>query len=96
MRIPVGYRTGVLVTSLLLASEASADATKVHPLPSCTAPPKRIIVDQLYSQRALRRARTLLQLRMLELRKAELDRVRQAILRRLPAGLLPQTGDSGG
>ena len=44
-------------------------------------------VEALYSRRALRRARTILQLRLLELRQARLDCIRAAIQRRLPADL---------
>jgi hypothetical protein len=49
--------------------------------------PAAIPVEGLYSRRALRRARTILQLRMLELREARLDCLRAAIARRLPEDL---------
>jgi len=90
-----GYRTGVLVTSLLLISQNPARAAKVHPAPVCTVPPASVAQTQLYSPRALRRARTLLQLRMLELREERLRRVEEALRRALPPDLLPKTGDSG-
>ncbi len=38
----------------------------------------------IYSRRALRRARTILMLKLLDLREAHLERVRKAIERRLP------------
>lgn len=38
----------------------------------------------LYSRRALRRARIILQLKLLELRSERLERVRKAVERRIP------------
>ena len=49
--------------------------------------PASIPVEGLYSARALRRARTILQLRLLQLHEARLDCIRAAIERRLPADL---------
>jgi hypothetical protein len=45
--------------------------------------------DELYSRRALRRARFIIEMRLLELRKERLECVRQAILRNLPPDLRP-------
>jgi len=44
----------------------------------------RYTAADVYSRRALRRARTILLLKLLELREARLERVRKAIERRLP------------
>ena len=68
------YRTLVALTSLLLLASAPVPIRRHTPAPSL----------DLYSQRALRRARTILQLKLLELRKARLERVRHAIERGLP------------
>jgi hypothetical protein len=56
------------------------------PSPSATRTP---IPGPLLSPRALRRARLLIQMRMLQLRDERLDCVRAAILRRLPPDLRP-------
>ena len=42
---------------------------------------------ELYSRRALRRAKIILQLKLLELRQEQLDRVRRAVERHLPIDL---------
>ena len=46
--------------------------------------------EDLYSRRALRRARLIIELRLLELRKERLECVRRAILRNLPPDLRPR------
>lgn len=74
------YRALVAVTSLALA--LAVPGMTPRPLASC-AP-----VSDLYSQRGLRRMRTLLQLRLLELRKAELNRIRLAIKQQIPVDAL--------
>ncbi len=67
-----GYRVGITLTSLVLMAAVHAPAK----LPLCPAP-------TMYSQRALRAMRTLLQLRLLELRKERLEQVADAVERRL-------------
>jgi hypothetical protein len=57
-----------------------------HPSPAATP----LAPEELYSRRALRRARLLIQMRMLQLRDERLDCVREAILRRLPPDLRPE------
>ena len=71
-----------LMLAILLGAPASA-STK--PAVRHVAAHRRAVptVD-MYSRRALRRAATLLQLKLLELRKARLERVRSAIEKRLP------------
>ena len=69
----IRYPVAILLTSLLLAA--------AH------LPPRRHTSDSvhaLYSARALRRARTILQLRLLELRKEHLEQLRKAIERGIP------------
>jgi hypothetical protein len=56
------------------------------PQPASTAPSPP---TPLLSPRAIRRARLLIELRMLELRRERLECVREAILRRLPPDLRP-------
>ncbi len=71
------YRALVALTSLLLVCAA--------------APPRRtartdanLRASDIYSPRALRRARTILHLKLLELRQARLERIRRALERGLP------------
>lgn len=56
------------------------------PIPAATRRPG---ARALFSPRALRRARLLIRLRMLELREERLECLRAAILRRLPPDLRP-------
>ena len=60
--------------------------------PAASAAPA---ADELFSRRAMRRARLLLWLRLMELREERLTCVRAAILRRLPPDLSPPTGGPG-
>ncbi len=80
-----------LLWMLLLASSPGAvpSAPPAHPTarPSPAAP---ISPDALFSRRALRRARLLIQMRMLQFRNERLGCVRAALLRQLPPALRPQ------
>jgi hypothetical protein len=58
--------------------------------------PKSLSPDDLYSRRALRRVRFIIEMRLLELRKDRLECVRQAILRNLPPDLRPPERRSEG
>ncbi len=66
------YRAGLVLTSLLVLCAATGTAK--------TAPH----ADEIYSRRALRRARIILQLKLLELRSERLERVRKALERHIP------------
>lgn len=81
------YRAALALTSLLALGAAPAYSHHRHPArhrPILAAPPAGI---ELYSRRALRRAKIILQLRLLELHEEELDRVRRAVERHLPIDL---------
>ena len=70
--------------SIIAAAVLTALTTgQVSPSPRPSTPP----ASTLFSRRALRNARLLIQLRMLELREERLDCVREAIIRRLPPEL---------
>ena len=73
------YRTVLILTSLLLSG-----AAPVRPVQHPAA------VSGLYSARALRRARIILQMRLLELRAARLERVRRAVERHFAADRILQ------
>jgi hypothetical protein len=72
---------------------AVAAGPSPHPSPHPSARPSPAVTplapEELYSRRALRRARLLIQMRMLQLRDERLECIREAILRRLPPDLRP-------
>ena len=79
--------------ALILAATPAAPQERPSPRPptAATAPG----LGDLSSKRALRRAKFIIQMRMLELREERLECVRAAILRRLPPELRPGwTGES--
>jgi hypothetical protein len=78
----------VLVSLWLFTAVAPLPREKGTPAPSAT--PRASSADALFSRRAMRNARLLIQMRLLELREERLECVRAAILRRLPADLVPQ------
>ena len=73
-----GCAVMALSAAILLGAPASASKGAAAARPSL----------DLYSMRARRRAAIILQLELLELRKARLDRVRRAIEQRLPVDQL--------
>ena len=78
------YRAVLALTSLCLL--AAAPAARHHYARHSRHPdlmPQAGGID-IYSRRALRRARIILQLKLLELREEQLDRVRRAVERRIP------------
>jgi hypothetical protein len=85
----VQYRALALIAWLCLALGA-ASAKEPPSKPARSAHVLMTAPSALYSRRALRRARILLQLRLLQLREERLERVRQIIERRLPSDLRPK------
>ena len=81
----VRYPAALVLTLALTANPAGAHSRHRQPR---TQPQSSLRAGQLYSSRALRRARIILQLELLELRSEHLDRVRRAIERRLPVDQL--------
>jgi hypothetical protein len=89
----VRYRARLALTLALFllmgASASPAQTTRLHHhrVPQVrTLPP--MPADVLYSRRALRRARIILQLKLLELRSERLERVRKALERNMPVDQL--------
>lgn len=76
----------LLVALFTVAAAGPLGKDSPAPRPRATHAPHASI---LLSPRALRRARLLIQLRMLELREERLECLRAAILRRLPPDLRP-------
>ena len=82
------YRAALALTSLcLLAASAGHHRHSRHSrYPNLTPPAAGI---NIYSRRALRRARIILQLKLLELHELQLDRVRRAVERQITASPHP-------
>jgi len=77
-----------IILSMLILGCASAPALAKHSHHRASASSRPLPSLDLYSRRALRRARTILQLKLLELREEHLDRVRRVIEKRLPLSTL--------
>ncbi len=76
-----------LLAVLIVAGPASpAPAGTAHPSPAPTAREP----DELFSRRALRRARLLIQMRLFQLREERLECVREALRRGIPDALWPE------
>jgi hypothetical protein len=57
--------------------------------PAASPSPASVSPESLFSQRALRQARLIIQMRLLQLHDEQLECVREALLRRLPNALRP-------
>jgi len=77
-----------LLALVLAAAQAPPLLAAESPAPAPT--PAALLPDQLFSRRALRQARIIIQMRMLQLHDERLECVRAALLRRLPEALLPE------
>ncbi len=77
-----------LLSILLAARPAASPSPGAAPAAAASIAP--LSPDALYSRRALRRARLLIQMRMLQFREGRLECVRAALLRQLPPALRPQ------
>lgn len=73
-----------LLSMLLVASPAGAPVPASAPAPTASA---ALSPDALFSRRALRRAKLLIQMRVMQLRDEQLECIREALLRRLPGAL---------
>jgi len=72
------YRAALALTSLALLAASPRHHRHARAHHAAAAPSGGI---EIYSRRALRRARTILQLKLMELHALELERVRRAIER---------------
>lgn len=71
--------SALTLAAALLLTAGSAAHGRHRPKPSATLPPSAAL--RLYSTHALRQARIILQLKLLELREERLERVRKALQR---------------
>ncbi|MGA9944860.1 MAG: hypothetical protein WBE79_10795 [Candidatus Cybelea sp.] len=74
--------------TILLAAAPASQSPRTHPTANPT--PATLSPDEIFSRRALRRARLIIQMRMFQLRDERLECVREALLRRLPDALWPE------
>jgi len=92
--LPVFTRVLAALCCCFLSTPPAAAAKGAHPTARPSLAP--IAPEALYARRALRRARLIIELRLLEFRKERLECVRQAILRNLPPDLRPAQEASKG
>ncbi|MBV8374270.1 MAG: hypothetical protein JO302_02065 [Candidatus Eremiobacteraeota bacterium] len=78
----------IVLAAVLIASTGGGQ----RPSPQPSVSPSPLPYNSLFSRRALRNARLIIQLRLLQLREERLDCVRAAILRNLPPDLGAQQG----
>lgn len=80
------YLAVLTLTLALTASLPAAARTPRHGHPVRRTAPiaASVSAEDLYSRRALRRARIILQLKLMELRSERLERVRKAIEKHVP------------
>ena len=80
-----------ILTAVLLAAAPASQGSPVPRGPTTASPsPGPLTPEELFSRRALRRARLLIQMRMLQLRDERLECVREALRRQLPDALWPE------
>lgn len=83
--MPPRYLAALALTLALTASlPAAAKGPGHRSAHRRSAPSATVLVEDLYSRRALRRARIIVELKLMELREERLERVRQAIERHVP------------
>lgn len=81
------YLAALALTSLLLGAAPRHHRHHMHAQPQAVAPAASGL--ELYSRRALRRARIILQLKLMELHQQQLERVRAAVERAIAASPTP-------
>ncbi|MBV9332765.1 MAG: hypothetical protein JO146_02035 [Candidatus Eremiobacteraeota bacterium] len=79
-----------ILIAALLAATPSSPASPAPSRTTASPSPLPLTPEEVFSRRALRRARLLIQMRMLQLRDERLDCVREALRRQLPDALWPE------
>jgi hypothetical protein len=74
----------------LLGSAVGPAAPSPSAAPTPPAQVAPLSPDELYSRRALRRARLLIQMRVMEMREERLECIREALRHQLPSALWPE------
>lgn len=86
------YRAALALTLALAASLPAARLSSHRHPGRRRAPQVPISAQDLYSRRALRRARIILELKLMELRSERLERVRKAVEKHVPIDELLKDG----
>lgn len=76
-----------ILTAVLVATAPAVAGTPAPARPTATPSPAALTPEEVFSRRALRRARLLVQMRMLQLRDERLECIREALRRQLPDAL---------
>lgn len=87
MGMPLRYRAALALTLALTASLPAHAAVPHHRHTGrrhTAATAAAVSAEDLYSRRALRRARIILELKLMELRSERLERVRKALEKHVP------------
>jgi len=79
-----------ILIAVFLATAPGNAGSPSPPHPTASPSPARLTPEEVFSRRALRRARLLIQMRMLQLRDERLECVREALRRQLPDALWPE------
>ena len=79
-----------ILIAVLLAGAPTGTAPAPPSRATATPSPAPPAPEELFSRRAFRRARLLIQMRMLQLRDERLECVREALRRQLPDALWPE------
>jgi hypothetical protein len=79
-----------LLISLLLASTAPAPSPVAQSRVTARPSPAPPLPEELFSRRALRRARLLIQMRVMQFHEERLECIRAALRRQLPDSLWPE------
>jgi hypothetical protein len=78
------------LVALFVVLLAAAPSQPPRNGPTASPAPAALSPDEIFSRRALRRARLIIQMRIFQLRDERLECVREALLRRLPDALWPE------
>jgi hypothetical protein len=79
-----------ILMAMLLAAAPPTTGSPPGTRPTATPSHAALTPEEVFSRRALRRARLLIQMRMLQLRDERLECVREALRRQLPDALWPE------
>jgi hypothetical protein len=84
-------RLFLLIALIALLGSAAPAASPVAQSHATVSPsPAPLTPEELFSRRALRRARLLIQMRVMQFREERLECIRAALRRRLPDSLWPE------
>lgn len=85
------YPTVVALTLALAASLPAASSPRAHRRTVAHPARRPVAADEIYSKQALRRAKIVIELKLLEFRRERLERVRKAIMKNEPIEELLKT-----